>query len=188
MDQHTLPLTSPVSKGLSKKDWVIGIGIAIACIAVFFILVNVVLGNAVKPSPRGTENNIITALKGYKVEYNRFPLLGERFSRDSEVIISSGPLLNALTGEDDKINPRKIKFIDLPIAKNNVNGLLEKDGKRILVDPWGEPYAILLDFDGDGKVPDPEHPGAMLSTTVMVFSGGPDGNPITWQDNVKSWN
>lgn len=187
MDQSPLPLTSPISKGLRKKDWVIGIGIAIACIAVLFILANVALGNAVKPSPRGTANEIVIAIKGYGVEYNRFPLLGERLPVDSEVITSSGSLLNALMGDDDKINPRKIKFIDPPIAKNNVNGLLEKDGKRMLVDPWGKPYYILIDFDGDGKVPDPEHPGAMLDTTVIVFSGGPDGDPTTWQDNVRSW-
>ncbi|MEY4482997.1 MAG: hypothetical protein RL693_449 [Verrucomicrobiota bacterium] len=127
------------------------------------------------------------ATKSYQMEYNRFPLPKGQVAIDSATIVSGDLFLDALLNEESDINPRKIKFIDLPIARNNVNGLLEKDGKRILVDPWGEPYAILLDFDGDGKVPDPEHPGTTLNTTVIVFSGGPDSNLTTWQDNVRSW-
>ncbi len=199
MDQPTLPPTLPpitsAKSGLST-GCIISVIVAVILVPICIIAVLAALavpaGNAVMYKARmlqarAASQGLSIAIKGYQTEYNRYPLPKDLAVPEPTTFTSSGPILNALLAEDSDINPRKIKFLDSPPARKDVNGLLEKDGKRILVDPWGEPYAILLDFDGDGKVPDPEHPGEMLGTTVIVFSAGPDGNSSTWKDNVRSW-
>ena len=65
-----------------------------------------------------------------------------------------------------------------------------------VIDAWGMPYFGVFDFNRDGVVPDPEvqanpalrierHP--FLARPSAVFSAGPDGDPATWQDNIKNW-
>jgi hypothetical protein len=44
-----------------------------------------------------------------------------------------------------------------------------------------------LDYDGDGKIADPVHPGATIAASVIVYSAGPDRDYHTWKDNEKSW-
>lgn len=136
---------------------------------------------------RATASGLIIAIKGFQTEYRQLPVSKDYAVSETIPLTSSGSLLYSLMGDDDAINPRKIKFLDPPPARKEVNGLLEKEGKRMVVDPWGQLYSILLDLNEDGKIPDPEHPGTMLDTTVIVFSSGPDGNLMTWQDNVTSW-
>ena len=61
--------------------------------------------------------------------------------------------------------------------------------ESIPIDPFGGVYWILFDSDGDGRVRDPADQGgeAWLEREVLVFSAGPDGDPNTWKDNVRSW-
>jgi hypothetical protein len=44
-----------------------------------------------------------------------------------------------------------------------------------------------MDTHGDGKLADPERPGATLPLSVIAWSSGEDGDFATWTDNVKSW-
>ena len=185
MDQPLLPPAIPPKKGLSTGCIISIIG---ASILVPIVVIAILVGMAIPVlQARSVSSGLVIALQGFQTEYNHFPLPKDQAALESTILTSSGSLLDALLGEDDAINPRKVKFFDPPPARKGVNGLLENEGKRTVLDPWGQPYAILLDYDGDGKVADPEHPGAMIKTTVAVFSGGPDGNLATWRDNVKSW-
>ncbi|MBK8038967.1 MAG: hypothetical protein IPK22_17825 [Verrucomicrobiaceae bacterium] len=62
-------------------------------------------------------------------------------------------------------------------------------------DSWGHRYYGIFDFNNDGHVPNPEtltthpHPGtpATLKRRTAIFSAGPDGDPVTWEDNIKNW-
>ncbi len=191
----TLPLATPAKKGLST-GCIMGIIVAVILVPIFIMAVlaglAVPAGNAVMLKARvlqasAVSQGLIIAVKGFQTEYDRLPLPEDQAFSESTPLISSGPWLDALIAEDKKINPRQVKFLDPPVARNNTNGLVEKEGKRTLLDPWGHAYFLLLDIDEDGKIPDPEHPGALLDMLVIVFSGGPDGNPATWQDNVRSW-
>lgn len=199
MDQPPLPpafpSAIPVKKGLST-GCIISIIVAVIFVPIVIIAVlagmavpagNMVMRKARILQARANSQGLVIAVKGFQTEYDRLPLPRDQVVLKSPTIPASGPVLDALLATDTDINPRGVKFYDPPLAKNNTNGLLEKDGKRTMLDPWGHVYSILFDFDGDGKIPDPEHPGAMLDTTTGVFSAGPDGDSATWQDNVKSW-
>jgi hypothetical protein len=189
MDQPPFPPALPAKKVIST-GCIIGTIVTIVGIAVFALLM-IVFGSRImgkKELMYGARLvALVVAIKGYQTEYNRFPPLPEHVTSESAAIVSSGSFLDALLGERNDFNPRHVKFLEPEQAKYQKNGLLDKDDKRTLVDKWGIPYYILLDINRDGKIPDPERPGAMINTTVVVFSGGPDGDPATWQDNVTSW-
>jgi hypothetical protein len=57
------------------------------------------------------------------------------------------------------------------------------------LDPWGNPYKIRIDTNGDAKLDDPELGGTNVIRHVPViqWSAGPDGDFGTWHDNIKSW-
>lgn len=145
------------------------------------------------------------ALMSYKSDYKRLPLPATSAPDLDLSLRSRGPMLPALLGEEaGGLNPKKIKFIDLPTAKNSKFGLLKDGEEWVLNDTWGEPYFLVLDTNSDGKVANPEYgadqsdPGYAklyknravppeLPVETLIYSSGPDRDPRTWKDNVCSW-
>jgi hypothetical protein len=134
---------------------------------------------------------IVLGVKAYQTEYSWLPALESPpptkdntggYDTSSE---QGRGLIEILSGTDDSKNPRQIPFYDPPAAKKGGGGYTATGG---LLDIWGSKgYIVILDYDGDGKIADPEHPGATINATVIVYSAGPDGDYSTWKDNVKSW-
>ena len=114
-------------------------------------------------------------------------------------------MLPALAGEEtDGLNPKKIKFIDLLIAKNHKFGLWQDGNEWVLSDFWDEPYYIILDTNDDKVIANPEFgadqseskyaekcrnnpPPPTLPSEVITYSSGPERDPKTWHDNICSW-
>lgn len=135
--------------------------------------------------------HLAVAMGHFRIEYNRFPLPAPMDETKDLFLRSKGTMFAALLGQDDELNPRKIKFVDLPLAKDQKNGLLDENKEWVLVDRWGEMYYLGLDTDGDNRIQNPEPEGPkvppFLRTTLIVYSSGPDRDPKTWEDNVCSW-
>lgn len=130
-----------------------------------------------------TQQQMSISLKGYVVEYNRYPVSdGETSAQDC-----AGPWLEALLGNEPKLNPRQIVFMDISNAKRNQAGLLNLGGAHALADAWGRTMHAMMDTNSDGKLADPEHPGSVLAERVLIWSAGPDGDFNTWNDNICSW-
>ena len=132
------------------------------------------------------------ALDMYKLDYNRFPLPSTSATNLDFSFRSRGAMLTSLLGEDTGgLNPKKTKYIYLPQARNHKNGLWQDGAEWVLSDRWGEPYYIVLDTNGDGKISNlefgAEHQPATLPLKVLIYSSGPDRDPKTWKDNVCSW-
>lgn len=145
------------------------------------------------------------AIAAYEVENNRFPIL-EPGSPGLDVSIRSrGIMLPILSGEKDAVlNPKTIKFIDLPPAKDRKRGLWQDNTEWVLSDSWGEPFHIVFDTSKDGKITNPEFganqsdpkyaekrrrspPPPTLPAKDIIYSSGPDRDPKTWHDNICSW-
>ncbi|TDU72765.1 hypothetical protein EI77_01230 [Prosthecobacter fusiformis] len=143
---------------------------------------------------KATMKDVQVALGHYRTEYGAFPTLVPGSSKDVQTR-SSGDLIVALLGEDEKTNPRLIKFLAVPVAKNGKKGLLTVGTERQLTDAWGERYHILLDADLDNHIANPEAKPGNVSTkipptiaaSVIIYSSGPDRDPNTWEDNICSW-
>ena len=145
------------------------------------------------------------AILSYQVDYNHLPI-PETVSHDTDLTLRSrGLLLPALLGrEASPLNPKAIKFFDGPFDSDSGNGLWQTGGEWILRDRWGEPYYIVFDANGDGKIANPEfttdssrseeaekRSNSLLPPTfsdaVIIYSSGPDRDPKTWKDNIGSW-
>ncbi len=135
--------------------------------------------------------DIRIALSSYALEYGHYPIPESDWHGPDVSIRTRGPMLTALTGGNASLNPKTIKFIDFFAAKDRKNGLWQDGGEWIFSDPWGELYYITLDTNKDGKVTNPEPRGenmpAMFDKPIILYSSGPDRDPMTWEDNVCSW-
>lgn len=145
---------------------------------------------------KATMKDMQVALGYFKTEYQHMPVS----SLETQFLRTEGTLLMALLGQEKGANPRHIKFIDLPPALAGKYGLtgMQSDASTALVDPWGEMYYLLLDVDGDNRIPNPEQRAnaafksntrepEFLNASVILFSSGPDRDPNTWDDNICSW-
>lgn len=131
------------------------------------------------------------AVKAYQIEYSRLPAFEDPpppkdNTQGYDTTREQGRrLVDILTAKDVSKNPRQIPFYEPPPFKKGGGGYSPTGG---LVDVWGSKgYIIILDYDGDGQIADPEHPGSTISAAVLVYSAGPDLDSSTWKDNLKSW-
>jgi prepilin-type N-terminal cleavage/methylation domain-containing protein len=157
------------------------------------------------------------AIGSYQVEYNRYPVNSSMLSGGSsgediqafptdedsglvDALMSTSSSSGDGGGGSPNLNPKDIKFIDLPIAKNGRFGLVNPQPPYKLVDLWGRPYYVLLDTNGDKQVMNPDlnnsdpniaqnpnsPPPQNLPTEIAIYSYGKDTLPQT-KDDVVSW-
>ncbi len=166
-----------------------------------FPVVTGVMEKARKVRTLAMIKDLQVAIKGYQTEYNRYPV--ETFQSDSEIRTEEGnTLIPILLGSDNQttMNGRDITFIDLPMAKNGRGGLVGQSADNYyLVDEWGNPFFVIMDSNGDGKIRNPDtsndeptiSSGAStdLPNGVAIYSSGPDGAKKTApsKDDITSW-
>ena len=195
-------------------------------ITIIAILASLVISQANRLMADGRKLQVQTVIKdlrvaitSYQVDYNRWPVNSSLLSaagagqdiaalptdENSGIVgalttltSSSGGGNNAATATN--LNPKDIKFIDLPIAKNGKFGLVNAQPPYKLVDLWGTPYYVLLDTNGDKQVANPDlnnsdpkissntisPPPKMLPLEIAIYSWGQDLQQQT-QDDVVSW-
>lgn len=132
-----------------------------------------------------------SAVNNFYLEYGRMPDVGRQVTTGSE---AGKKFLQILSGEEygsrEIQNTRLIRFIAVyeeARARNgmiyNSKGLLER-----VDDPYGHPYTIFLDADGDGRL-EYEALGKITrleGRRVAVVSPGRDGKLGT-SDDIKTW-
>lgn len=130
-------------------------------------------------------------ITAFEMDSAHFPIPKSDWHGPDVSLRTRGPIVPALLGQDRALNPKDVKFIDFPNAVDHKNGLWQDGAEWVLSDRWGEPYYIVLDTNGDGKIANPEfgaeHPPEALPLKVLIYSSGPDRDPKTWKDNVCSW-
>jgi hypothetical protein len=147
----------------------------------------------VKPQSLQTKavmKSVEIGIKGYLTEYLRLPYPGTMPPplTDNAPYSTTSPagkdLLDILLGTHAANNPRHIRFWDPPPTKSSGAGFTPGLG---LKDPWGTEYHIILDYDGNSLILDPEGSGGTIKAPVLIYSAGPDKDFTTWKDNVCSW-
>lgn len=172
--------------------------------------------NARKLQVQTVIKDLRIAISSYQVEYNRYPVNPSLLtSGDSgedipafETDANTG-IVDALTstqasasggGGSVNLNPKDIKFIDLPVAKNGQFGLVGAQPPFKLTDLWGSTYRVLLDTNGDRQVNNPDiqnsdpsiaqnannPPPQKLPTEIAIYSLGLDKTAST-KDDITSW-
>ncbi|SKA99777.1 prepilin-type N-terminal cleavage/methylation domain-containing protein [Prosthecobacter debontii] len=211
--------TPPLSLSLLRRGFtLIELLVVIVIIAILVSLAvpatNLVMKRAQDLKIKTVLKDLQVAIGHYRTEYNRFPInpddLGGGDS-DIEPFLTDGtsqPMVNILTanvdssGASTNMNPKAIKFIDLPSAKNNLFGIIDpsggaNDGTPVqLVDTWGLPYKVLLDTNYDNRIQNPDKSNndqristdapEYLNSTSAIYSFGPDRQEFT-KDDIVSW-
>lgn len=150
--------------------------------------------------------DIRVAITAYEIDSAHYPIPESEWHGPDVTHRTRGLMVSALLGsaEGKVLNPKEIKFIDFPAAKDRKDGLWKDGEEWVLSDRWGEPYYVILDTDKDDQVPNPEYgaqysdpkraefnqkfpPPKLLPLPVALYSSGPDRDPKTWDDNVCSW-
>lgn len=133
------------------------------------------------------------AIQSYEDTYDSLPYTGNYPSTDTVIDTDSPAFLDVLMGNNTEINDKGKKFFTADEAKGGRSGLVYNGGNLTkLVDKWGNPYKIMIDYDED-DVLDATQIGSGKSykkelniETAIVASPGPDKIFDDIQD-AKSW-
>jgi hypothetical protein len=127
---------------------------------------------------------IVEAVHRFETEYGRLPDVGGDGSHDVTLAQDNDRLFNILRAidRDHAGNPKRIVFFD---------GLPQWFGSNgVFQDPWGNPFLIRMDMNGDNRVENPygRGPGDTLRETVIAWSLGKDALPgKDGKGDVLSW-
>ena len=132
----------------------------------------------------------------FLLNYKR-PPLGTVYSSDT-ITTTGTSLLKKLAVADDPHGEWMVELFGE--EKMGVDGSLGFDSRSLvktpdgltLHDPWGTPYNLLIDFDGDGQLTEPANLGTLTFSgqPFLMWSAGPDGKygtPETNLDNIYSY-
>lgn len=175
---------------------------------------NIVMLKAQTLKIKATLADIQVAVGHYRTEYNRFPVDPNNMGggeSDIEPFLTDGtthPTINILmanvdtSGASTNMNPKQIKFLDLPFARNNMFGIIDpsggaNDGTPVqLVDTWGLPYKMTMDTNYDNRIENPDKSNVdqnisgkapqFLNMSTAIYSFGPDRIEFT-RDDITSW-
>lgn len=145
---------------------------------------------------------LVQAIDAYQFDYGKLPEIGE--TANGSALKTGSALMNILLGSDEGNNPRQVQFFAGRQAlgkpgQAGFDGLSfsrseAKEPLVSLLDPWGNPYRVLLDPNADNALSDPFTGKLLVNTSAVVWSAGPDGKldyenaeALVNQDNVYSW-
>jgi len=134
------------------------------------------LNSGKKAQARNDIAQLAAAVKSFQLEYGRMPVIGSRTTDWPDA--PNKDILTALTSSNE-VNPRGTVFFEPKQAKAGKGGL----DAGIYKDPWGTAYRFTLDADYDNRI---RVNGQTNFTTVIVESGGPDGNLSSTNDNLSN--
>lgn len=167
--------------------------VTVAIVAALVIPAVTAAKEAARRAKASTEvRQIVLAVQQYENDYGRLPDLGGDGTHDVTVAENNSRLFNILRGIDagHTGNPRQAVYFSAAQAtgKGKPSGGLGADG--VLYDPWGNPYLIRIDGNGDGQTDDPygTSPADKVNKTVIAWSLGKDARPgKDGQGDVRSW-
>lgn len=218
---HFTQLSTQIRKGFSLVELLVVIAIIAVLAGIAYPVITGAVGKAKIQESQKVATDLVFAIEQFeeKYGYQPYPDFRVRIKKSSsddagdgfttggipdELGIYStgnGDLLRVLMGQDEEINPSNIKFFEYKAAKNRTNGVVfDADGETplALLDPWGEPYIVVIDYSGERKidlidVPQLRaytdkngKPEIIHSASAVVASPGPDKEFNDTKD-VKSW-
>ncbi len=158
--------------------------------------------NARKTQAKTLMTGLINGIKSFQTDYGRYPqdpnvttetAIELNVANDATPFGLIKTLMPSTSTTMPALNPKKISFFEPSLAKNDAAGGLTT--KNELLDPWGKPFWVLFDFDGDERVKNPYFGIAAtepqyLSTTIISWSYGANKlmeTATSKKDDVKSW-
>jgi len=185
-------------KGFTLVELLVVIAIIAVLAAAGFAVGPAMMNRAKKLSAQAGATSIANAVEQFYSEYSALP---DPCSNDSDTQYSTTEtngikLLEILAGIDDgDQNPRKMRFLSAKEANKGRDGIVYGTGGdsiEKMVDPWGQPYFIRLDYGYDEQLqvtPGVNGTSANLNgKKVAVYSLGTEKPAdASAKTLVKSW-
>jgi len=145
---------------------------------------------------RNAAIQIASAIKAYQTDYGKWPLDLDSDRELTRSELSDLYKILIASPRNDQIvqtwNPRATVFLNAPDATNGRNGL---DDAYVYLDPWGEPFRVILDGEYDNQLsqfPEPFNDtfseNRPLREGVAVFSEGyPEDSRRPEVRAISSW-
>lgn len=179
--------------GLNRGFTLIELLVVITIIGVLAALAFPAIQGAIDAGKRAEAKTTVTSIKNaliqYQTDYGNWPGV-----ITSATEVKGINLYGVLNGSDTANNPREIVYMEFA-SKSLRAGVASVSNKtppdnlataNNFVDPWHQPYRIVVDFDYNNSI---TAAGTTVRTSVMVWSPGRqssyDGTDET--KYVKSW-
>ena len=206
----------PTRRGFTLVELLVVIVIIAILASLAVPVTNKVMELANTTRTKAIMKDLAVAIGHFRTEYNRLPvdLSGASGGEDIDPIPTDDTtdIISVLMAMSDpnsggggggpNLNPRGIKFIDLPLARNGTSfGIVDPSGGAgggnvRLYDIWGQPYFILLDTNLDNRITNPDASNIdqrisarapqYLPSSTAVHCTGPD-KIINTKDDITSW-
>jgi len=185
---------------LSKGFTLIELLVVIAIIAVLATMATPAILRALTKAKitkaKGVCKAFEVAVNNFESEYNYLPFDGGGNAPDADLEGDQGNdgLMAVLSGREDQVNFKQIKFFQQPNATNKKDGMLitgTGTGSTVeLFDPWGQKYYVSIDYDLDDELTDPFGGDVIQGKKVLIWSKGPDnaiGSTRENRDNASNF-
>ena len=159
---------------------VMGIIVILGTIATPFVVRGI---NAANRAQAMSEiSSIVRAIEAYQREYGRLPGSSSHYSNGNAELINVLRAHNGVGNNNHANNPRRYNF--LSISEESLSGE-RNDPVRDYMDPWGDPYEIMIDRSGEGRIDVPDQLGEPVRRTAVAWSmGGRNDEP---ERALRSW-
>ena len=124
----------------------------------------------------------------YFADYNRWPgFYAQELEADLPHLTDKG-WVDAMSptpgGMPNQDNLKRIVFFE---GGGGALGAADSTSPGGFVDPWGQAFQYQVDNDQNGTIAKPNAVEGDIRARVIAWSGGPDRQSETWEDNVTSW-
>lgn len=182
-----MKITYKKSKGFTLVEILVVIAIiaALATVATPALLRAVTTAKITKSA--GVCTALESAINNFEAEYNYLPFGGGTAPTEDELVRTDDELIAVLTGKEDDLNFKKVRYFETGEAKGRKDGL--DSDTDTLYDPWGETYYVIIDYDLDGEI---DFDGAgdrpigtddIVTKKAAIYSLGPDMKGGSVSDN-----
>ena len=158
--------------------------VVIAVVGMLAAILLPVVTSAIKKAEKSRTQaemiSIVSAINAYASEYGVMPA-GSANGQNDQVYVGEwgskkvNSIYNILRAIDITNNPKRIVFLEIPEKSMQGNCTIPghphtyTSNEGYFLDPWGNPYAIVMDTSFDGQIGGPNGLNGDLDTTISDY-------------------
>ncbi len=186
------------SKGFTLIELLVVIAIIAVLAASGLTIGPNMIRNAKRVSTQATAVSVVNSIDQFFTDYSALPSSSNNPTEGAALVTSSGgtgvDVLRILAGEDlNSQNPKKIRYLNVKEANKGKDGIIYNgNAVSAMLDPWKQPYYIVLDYGYDEQITvNPGIPGTNVTlrgTRVAIYSLGVERpTTATAKTLAKTW-